>query len=180
MWRVVQTAERGADVEEKREVNALHDLGPQELAAVLLLNNAHAKETSWLNEERLAALMGMAFYARGIDGGATAFLIALNHDAAYDNPNFAWFKKSGKPFIYIDRVVVAESSRGRGIARLLYEDLFAAAELSGHNRVVCEVNSEPPNPASDAFHARMGFEGVGQATIADGKKIVRYFEKILR
>lgn len=167
-------------MEEKREINALHDLGLPNLAAVLLLNNAHAEETSWLDEERLAALLGMAFYVRGIDGGATAFLIALDHGAAYDNANFAWFKGSGKPFVYIDRVVVAESARGMGMARLLYEDLFAAAARHRHTRIVCEVNIDPPNPASDAFHARMGFEGVGQATIANGTKTVRYFEKMLR
>lgn len=167
-------------MKEKSEVNALHDLGLPDLAAVLLLNNAHAKETSWLDEERLAALLRMAFYARGIDGGATAFLIALGHGAAYDNPNFAWFKESGKPFVYIDRVVVAEAARGMGFARLLYEDLFAAALQSGHDRAVCEVNIDPPNPASDAFHAAVCFESVGQATIANGTKTVHYFEKILR
>jgi len=46
--------------------------------------------------------------------------------------------------------------------------------------VVCEVNIEPPNPVSEAFHVVTGFEAVGQATIHNGMKTVRYFEKILR
>jgi predicted GNAT superfamily acetyltransferase len=46
--------------------------------------------------------------------------------------------------------------------------------------VVCEVNIEPPNLLSDAFHAAMGFDGVGQAAIHNGTKTVRYLEKILR
>jgi predicted GNAT superfamily acetyltransferase len=163
-----------------RKDHARQKLTSLDLTPVLSLNNAHAKETSLLDEDSLAALLGMAFYARGIDRGATAFLIALGHNASYKNPNFAWFKATCEPFIYIDRIIVAKSARGRGIARLLYEDLFAAARQAGHYRVVCEVNIEPPNPASDAFHAAMGFEGVGQATIHNGTKTVRYFEKTLR
>jgi uncharacterized protein len=42
-----------------------------------------------------------------------------------------------------------------------------------------EVNIEPPNPVSEAFHVAMGFDGVGQATIHNGAKTVRYFEKTL-
>jgi predicted GNAT superfamily acetyltransferase len=147
---------------------------------VLSLNNAHANETSMLDEDSLAALLAKAFYARGIDQGATAFLIALDRNAPYDNPNFAWFKASREAFVYIDRIIVAKSARGLGIARLLYEDLFAAAKQAGHTRVVCEVNIDPPNPASEAFHAAMGFAGIGEAAIHNGAKTVRYFEKLLR
>jgi predicted GNAT superfamily acetyltransferase len=157
------------------------ELGPLREVESLGLNNAHAKETSLLDEGGLAALLGMAFYARGIDGGATALLIALDQDAGYVNPNFGWFTaRFGArfdSFIYIDRVIVAEAARGRGIARLLYEDLFAAARQAGHMRVVCEVNLEPPNAASDAFHAAMGFEEIGRAAIYGGAKVVRYFER---
>jgi predicted GNAT superfamily acetyltransferase len=159
--------------------NEIEDLDSANLTAVLELNNEHAKETSWLEVERLAALVGMAFYARGIGGGAKAFLIALDQDAAYDNPNFAWFKAQRESFVYIDRVVVAKSARGLGFAKRLYGDLFEAARQAGHVRVVCEVNSDPPNPASDAFHAAMGFEAIGQASIHGGIKTVRYFEKSL-
>jgi uncharacterized protein len=111
--------------------------------------------------------------------GKTAFLIALDHTAPYQNPNFAWFREAYQSFVYIDRIVVAESARGQGIARLLYEDLFAAARSAGVPRIVCEVNSEPPNPASDAFHLAMGFGKVGQAILYDGAKTVNYFAKNL-
>ncbi len=149
------------------------------LQGVLALNNEHAKETSFLDEESLAGLIKMAFYAEGVDRGATAFLIALDQGADYINPNFSWFLARYKSFVYIDRIIVAGSARGRGLARMLYEDLFSRAKAAGHERVVCEVNLEPPNPASDAFHATMGFVEVGQASIHNGTKTVRYFEKLL-
>jgi len=96
------------------------------------------------------------------------------------SPNFMWFKASRESFVYIDRIVVSISARDKGIARVLYEDLLAAAKRAGHSRVVCEVNIKPPNPVSEAFHVGMGFEEVGQATIHNGTKTVRYFEKTLR
>jgi hypothetical protein len=160
--------------------NAICDLSLRDATSVLLLNNINAKETSVLDDAGLKALLDRAFYARGIERGATAFLIALEHSAAYVNPNFMWFQASRRSFVYIDRIVVSISARGQGIARLLYEDLFAAAKRGGHDRVVCEVNIEPPNPVSEAFHLTMGFEAVGQATIHNGKKTVAYFEKMIR
>jgi hypothetical protein len=53
------------------------------------------------------------------------------------------------------------------------------AQQAGEDCVVCEVNIEPPNPASEAFHLAMGFEEVGQAAIHGGTKTVRYFEKTI-
>ena len=161
------------------QVNAIHNLSPLDVAIMLPLNNTHTKETSALDDASFTALLDMAFYARGIDRGATAFLIALDHNASYESPNFLWFKEAHASFIYIDRIIVSSSARGRGIARLLYEDLFTAARNAGYDRVVCEVNIDPPNLVSEAFHAAMGFERVGEATIHSGTKIVRYLEKAL-
>jgi len=149
-------------------------------ASVLALNNLHAKETSALDEASLAQLLDISFYARGVNRGATAFLIALDQAAPYWSPNFHWFKQNRASFVYIDRIIVAASARGQGIARLLYDDLFLAAQQAGHERVVCEVNIEPPNPASEAFHETMGFREVGQASIHNGAKTVRYLERPLR
>ena len=52
------------------------------------------------------------------------------------------------------------------------------ARAAGHERVVCEVNADPPNPASDAFHAALGFAEIG-ATLLPNGKTVRYFMRDL-
>lgn len=146
--------------------------------AVLALNNEHAAELSLLDATRLSHLLRESFHARVI-GPADAFMIAFDEGADYDSPNFIWFRERYPRFAYVDRIAVASRARGRGLARALYEDMFAQAMKAGHTVVVCEVNSEPPNPASDAFHAALGFREVGQATIHGGAKSVRYFERTL-
>lgn len=150
-----------------------------DLRAVLALNNAHAAETSELTLAELKALVGTAFSAAGVEGGAQAFLIACDETAAYDSPNYLWFRDRYPRFVYVDRVIVAPEARGRGLARLLYEDLFEKAGASGRALVACEVNLVPPNPASDAFHAALSFEEAGRAEIHGGAKTVRYLKKTL-
>jgi hypothetical protein len=146
---------------------------PEVEPAVLALNNAHAIELSWLEAPRLTHLLRQAFLAQRV-GTVDAFLLAFDEGADYDSPNFQWFRERYSRFVYIDRVVVATVARGRGYARMLYRELFARAAEARHDRVVCEVNVAPPNPASDAFHAALGFTEVGAATIHGGSKTVRY------
>ena len=146
--------------------------------ALLALNNAHAQELSWLKPERVLHLVAQAFLARRI-GNLDAFLLAFDQDADYDSPNFLWFRSRYPRFVYVDRIVVASSARGRGCARTLYRDLFEHAIKAGHEQVVCEVNSRPPNPASDAFHTALGFVEVGSACVYEGSRTVRYLSRTL-
>lgn len=154
----------------------IETIAPANEAAILSLNNRHAKELSWLEAERLSFLLGQAFYARHI-GRVEAFIMTFDQDADYDSPNFLWLKQRFPRFVYVDRVAVDEAARGRGHARRFYEDLFEQAKRANHKVVTCEVNAEPPNPASDAFHARLGFQEIGAAAIHGGKKTVRYFAR---
>jgi predicted GNAT superfamily acetyltransferase len=157
---------------------ALLPISPAIEPAVLALNNAHAAELSWLDDHRLAMLLRQAFHARRI-GAVDAFLLAFDESALYDSPNYLWFRRRYRRFVYVDRVVVAPAARGGGYARRLYADLFQRAGRAGHDLVVCEVNSDPPNPASDAFHAAQGFAEVGSAAIHQGSKTVRYLARRL-
>ncbi|MGE3332324.1 MAG: GNAT family N-acetyltransferase [Rhodospirillaceae bacterium] len=145
-------------------------------AAVLALNNLNAQELSWLELPGLRSIVAQAFYAKAV-GNLDAFLLALDHTATYDSPNYAWLKARYARFVYVDRIVVAASARGRGLARMLYEDLFQETRSAGFDLVVCEVNSVPPNPGSDAFHASLGFAEVGRAELPGRDKTVRYLAR---
>jgi uncharacterized protein len=145
--------------------------------ALVRLNNEHAVELSIVDEVRLRSLLQNAFLAARV-GMLDAFLIAFDQNADYDSPNFCWFRARSARFVYIDRVVTAAAARGQGLARALYGLLFERARAAGHDRVVCEVNAEPPNPVSDAFHASLGFQPVGTGHLGN-RKIVTYLERAI-
>lgn len=137
---------------------------------LLALNNAHAAALSWQSPVQFAALLQQACWAR-TSGVGDALLIALDQDAAYDNPNFAWLAQRFARFVYIDRVVVAAHAQGRGLAGALYGELKAQARAWGHLQLVCGINLDPPNPESVAFHDKYGFGQVGQADLPNGKRV---------
>jgi predicted GNAT superfamily acetyltransferase len=155
----------------------LAELRTFDAARVLALNNAHEIETSRLDAARLQHLLDEAFFAQA-RGDLAAMLLAFDQDADYDSPNFLWFRARLQRFVYVDRVITAAGARRTGHARALYEALFARAADAGHDRVVCEVNSDPPNPGSDAFHAALGFAAMGRARLGNGKT-VRYLARAL-
>jgi predicted GNAT superfamily acetyltransferase len=146
-------------------VSLIHPIGAPERAKILALNNAHALETSFLEEAKLARMLEEALLATRI-GDVDAFLIVFDEKADYDSPNFEWFRARFPTFAYVDRIVTGPAARGKGYARALYRDLFEKAAARGHERVVCEVNLDPPNPVSDAFHAALGFVDVGPPVVA--------------
>lgn len=150
---------------------------PLLIPAALALNAGHLAETGPLDAASLADLLACALVAPAVvdaDGGLCGFALCLRDGAPYDSPNFNWFSARLRRFAYVDRVIVAPSGRGRGVGRRLYAAVEQAARAAGLAWVACEVNVDPPNPASDAFHAALGFNGVGVAALPDRGKVVRY------
>ena len=141
---------------------------------LLALNNAHAAQLSYKTAETFRTLIDTASLARA-EANGLALLVAFDEGCAYDNANFRWLKRRFERFLYIDRLVVDASARGRGIARALYDEAAAVACDQKRQRLVCEINLDPPNPGSDAFHVKFGFAPIGQQRLADGK-LVRYWE----
>lgn len=137
---------------------------------LLTLNNTHAAALSWQSPAQFAALLQQACWAR-TSGQGDALLVALDQDAYYDNPNFAWLAQRFERFVYIDRIVVAGHAQGRGLAAALYAELKTQARAGGQKRLVCEINLAPPNPGSVAFHEKLGFGQVGQADLSGGKRV---------
>jgi uncharacterized protein len=149
---------------------------PADLPAIAALNNAHTAEIGFIDEAGLARLLAVAAHARMI-GASDAFLIALDQDTPPQGPNHSWFLARHPRFLYVDRVCVAPHARKQGLARALYADVFGVARARGLPVVCCEVNVDPPNPASDAFHASLGFAETGRAFLPTRNKTVRYLER---
>ncbi len=155
--------------------------GLADFPEILALNEEWVQATSRLDERALADLHGQAVYHRVVelDGRVVGFLLAIGPGQPYQSPNYTWFAARYDEFLYIDRVVVAGAQQRRGVGAALYDDLAAFAAAGGFRRLVCEVNIEPPNPGSDAFHAGRGFVEVGTQWVADGTKRVSLRELVV-
>ena len=144
----------------------------RDYAAVLAMNEAALPHVSSLSDPELLALAGQCFYFRValVDGDLAGFLMALRPGEAYASLNYRWFCERYASFVYIDRIVVAPQFHGFGVGRTLYEDVERAARDTAPI-LTCEVNLNPPNPGSLAFHKKLGFAEVGQLVADEGKLV---------
>jgi len=143
-------------------------------AAILALNLDAEALMSPMDAQRLQAMDAESICHRVVcDGDAVvAFLLVFDQNADYDSPNFLWYRGRYPRFLYIDRIAVARSHRGRGLGGMLYDDLFAFARERGFDTVAAEFYIEPFNEISSRFHARYGFSEVGTQWVAQATKRV--------
>ena len=143
-------------------------------ARILALNLESEEMLSPMDAARLRELDAMSAYHRVACEGdeVVAFLLAFREGVAYDSPNYVWFAQRYPRFLYVDRIVVAGTHKGRKLGPLLYHDLFDFARESDVDTVTCEFYTVPPNEASRRFHAAFGFHEVGSQWVADGRKQV--------
>lgn len=141
---------------------------------ILSLNDAEVQQTSQMDLGLLESLVRMSAYCKVaiVEGQVAAFLIALRDGAPYENDNYNWFASRIPHFLYVDRVIVSSQFMGRRIGSKLYKDLFEFARTEGIEKITCEYNINPPNPASRAFHDKFGFRELGTHWVAGGTKQV--------
>ena len=151
------------------EIRPLTDV---DIPAALSLNEDSVLDLSPLTAADLERYRSMTDHVLvcEADGEVAAFTIAFPPGTAYGSLNYAWHAERFPDFLYLDRIAVGEGFRRRGIASLLYDHVEALAVP--HGRMVCEVNSDPPNVASLAFHAARGYREVGHLRQQDGHETV--------
>ncbi len=151
---------------------------------LLALNNTYVAEICEETIETLGEVLSMALVTRIAkrDDVRMGALIGMPRGLAdYDSLNYRWFEEaSDEPFFYIDRVMVSPDAKGKGIGRALYEDAGRIAQARDIPRLTCEVNEDPPNPASIAFHERSGFVRLLSRFNAMSGKTVLMMEKRLQ
>jgi predicted GNAT superfamily acetyltransferase len=156
----------------------LRELTPADWPRVLELNLASVQALSELDEQRLRWILSLAHRGLVVEdaGEVVAFALAIASGTDYDSDNYRWFTARYERFLYLDRIAVEQSLRRRGVGARLYDAMEAAAASFG--RMVCEVNLEPRNDVSLAFHAARGYVEVGQ--LAHGQeKLVALLSKEL-
>lgn len=158
----------------------IRDVLPDDLAAVLTLNDAEVPHVGAVDIEQLHWFAEHATYFRiALQADTLAgFLIGLLPGTGYQSLNYLWFCEQYSDFAYVDRVAVAASQRKRGVGSSLYQD-FAASIPESVEFMTCEVNLEPPNDASMQYHERLGFRQVGTLSHDSGNKVVALLAKKL-
>ncbi len=49
---------------------------------------------------------------------------------------------------------------------------------TGQELIGCEINREPPNLGSEAFHQKMGFDKIAEASLPNGKTVGYWIKKL--
>jgi uncharacterized protein len=152
----------------------IRTIAPADLDRILVINQANVPEVGSVDADRMAFIVQespIALVAE-IDTIVVGFCLVLSHDSTYDSVNYRWFTERYEAFMYLDRVAVDASCRGRGVGRGLYEEVDRRmASIAGADHLALEVNVDPPNEGSLAFHARLGFAEVGQQDTPYGIRV---------
>ena len=138
-------------------------------AAVLALNAAAEGLVEPLGPDRLDWLRLIAAHAAVIDldGEIAGFVLTFAPGSAHDGLEFQWFTETyADRFQHLDRIVVAEPHRRKGIATAVYRAVERSAKP--FDRLVCGIRSDPPDVAGLAFHAGRDFVEVGKLRRPDG------------
>ena len=141
----------------------LRPITPADHDDVLALNERHVELLAPLDRPRLLELLGWADHADviDVDGGLRRFVVTFTAGSSYDGENFAWFSERYDDFCYLDRVVIHEDFQRRGLGSLVYDEIEGSC---GRPVFTLEVNLDPPNEPSLAFHRARGYAEVGRGT----------------
>ncbi len=145
-----------------------------DLDRVLAINEANVPEVGSVDRTRLEFIVAespIALVAE-LDDGIAGFCLVLDERSTYDSVNYRWFTSRYTRFMYLDRVAIHEAARGRGLGRALYDEVDRLmVERGDADHLALEVNADPPNEPSLAFHARLGFSEVGQQDTPYGIRV---------
>lgn len=157
----------------------LRPVADTEVAEVLALNEAEVVNLAPMDEVRFRELYSLAdrFDVVEVDGAFAGFVVTFTSGVGYDSENYRWFSDQLEgPFYYLDRVVLVEQVRRRGVAGFVYDEIESVA--SAHGRLALEVNLVPENLASLAFHRGREYAEVGR--LGDDQHLVSLMVKSLQ
>ena len=148
--------------------------------AIVRLNSESVIATSSMDEqefERLYELSSLLLVAER-DGVVVGFLMGFNDGVELDGLNYQWFVSRLKGFFYVDRIVIDESCRGRGVGQQIYARISEWARDQHLLWLAAEMNLDPPNLASLRFHKRQGFLEIGTLKLPSGKLVSMQIKRL--
>jgi predicted GNAT superfamily acetyltransferase len=144
---------------------------PEDSAAILAINRAGLPGVTPFAPGEVERCVERAtlFWVAELEGEVAGYLLVFADGFADVGDEYRWFSARHARFFYVDSIAVADAHRRSGVGRAFYADLEREARRRAVPRIVCEVNLDPPNPRSLAFHAAQSFREVGRLRVADGR-----------
>jgi uncharacterized protein len=151
----------------------VRDAAPEDEDFILALNAACVPAVGDMPRAKYRQYAGWAYRVLIAEAGGkpAGFVILIRPGSAYPSDNYGWFETAFERHLYVDRIAVSEAARGTGAGRALYEAALLMARELGEERVTAEVNEDPPNPGSMAFHAKLGFRHLLSRPSQSGKRV---------
>ena len=165
----------------KERAEMIRQITPDDIEAVLAINNDAVPAVNSLIASELTDIINISAKAWVVDeeDKIVGVLIVLGPRESYGSANYTWLDSQFKNFCYVDRIIIASSGKRKGYGRALYLELEEHAASTGAEVLLCEVNVEPENPQSMAFHASLGWVPFQDREHGPGK-VVRYFKKLIK
>lgn len=148
------------------ETTVIRPIEHHDLDTIVDLNQSALEGVGPLDYESLALLVKQSDQALVLDdnGQLGGFVITLPTGATYESSRYEWFEDRLEDFVYLDRIVVAETHRRQGVASRLYDvienDLPVALEIYDTNQ------------PSLAFHRQRGYQKLGELEHAGKRNLM--------
>ena len=147
-------------------LNSIYDLNQLNTPEVGSLDSIeYFKNLLILSSKNLFVLLGNEI---------VGFIVCFREGSSYSSLNYKFFSKNETKFLYIDRVVIKDAYRRKGIGLNLYQYIESIA-MEENIPLCCEVNTKPLNKVSIDFHTNFGFKEIGNYDSRTGS--VAYFRK---
>ncbi|MDP3493419.1 MAG: GNAT family N-acetyltransferase [Hyphomonadaceae bacterium] len=159
----------------------IRDAAEADEAFILALNAASTPAVGEMDAKDYRDIAAQAYRILIAEAGGepAGFLILIRPGSAYPSDNYGWFEEQFDRHLYIDRIAISASAKGQGVGRALYDAALADAARLGELRLTAEVNEQPPNPESMAFHEKLGFRHLLSRTSPRLGKVVAMLERPL-
>ena len=157
----------------KRSTCIIRRATAEDASAIIGLNSHVVELTSPMDKKRFELLFSQCalIIVAERDRAVVGFLMGFDDKCQYDSANFKWFRSPLDAFFYVDRVVVSETDRGTGIGKAFYQYIRNWARDREIETLAAEMNLEPANEASLAFHRSESFIEVGTRNPSEGKTL---------
>ncbi|WP_183092282.1 GNAT family N-acetyltransferase [Nocardioides stalactiti] len=144
----------------------IRPIKPADIDTIVDLNQDALEGVGPLDYESAALLVKQSDQALvlDVDGDIAGFVITLPTGATYDSSRYDWFEQRLADYVYLDRIVVADTHRRRGVASRLYD----AVETD----VPVALEVYETNDASLEFHRRRGYRKVGELQHAGKRNLM--------